>query len=209
MRSESAIKAVIWHCGGVIVWTADDSGRRAWERKLGLSVHELDRVVMGSASWIQAQCGTMREDDYWADIRTQLRLDENALEDLRRDFYAGDRVNPAVIDVITRLRPRYKHTILSNAPASLPDQLWARFRVAHLFDAITVSATIGVMKPDPRAYDAALTALGLRAEETVFIDDLLPNIDAARQLGMHVIHFETAHYDVRRPLSVLLGAADL
>ena len=36
-----------------------------------------------------------------------------------------------------------------------------------------------------------LEALGLRADETVFIDDLRPNIDAARRLGMHVIHFDS------------------
>ena len=109
---------------------------------------------------------------------------------------------------ITRLRPRYKQAILSNAPASLLEDLRDRFRVSQLFDAIILSATIRVMKPDPRAYEAVLTALGLRAEETVFVDDLLENIDAAQKLGMHGIHFETGTSDVQSALSTVLGDAD-
>ena len=52
------------------------------------------------------------------------------------------------------------------------------------------------------------TALGLRAEETVFVDDLLENIDAAQKLGMHGIHFETGTSDVQSALSTVLGDAD-
>ena len=204
MLPNRLIKAVIWDCGGVIVYTEDDSGRRAWEQKLGLSPYELDRVIMGSESWIQAQCGTLPEEDYWTDVRRQLNLDEQAIQGLRRDYYAGDRVNPVVTDVIRRLRPRYKQVVLSTAPPSLPETLRNRFHVSQLFDVIITSASIRVMKPDARAYRAALKALGLQPEETVFIDDLLGNIDGAKQLGMHTIHFEAKSYDVRPPLSALL-----
>jgi HAD superfamily hydrolase (TIGR01509 family) len=84
-----------------------------------------------------------------------------------------------------------------------------RFQIVHLFDVIITSASIRVMKPDPQAYRAALDALRLRAEETVFIDDLRENIQGAKQLGMHAIHFETDHDDIRPLLSALLGRADL
>jgi putative hydrolase of the HAD superfamily len=138
-----------------------------------------------------------------------LGLDERAIQDLRRDFYAGDRINPVVLDVITRLRPHYKQAILSNAVPSLLEMLRDRFQIVHLFDVIITSASIRVMKPDPQAYRAALDALRLRAEETVFIDDLRENIQGAKQLGMHAIHFETDHDDIRPLLSALLGRADL
>ena len=54
-----------------------------------------------------------------------------------------------------------------------------------------------------------LEGLSLQAGEIVFIDDLLPNIDAARRLGMHVIHFDSYDYDVRPELDALLGSPEL
>jgi len=206
---DRSIKALIWDCGGVLVRTEDPSGRREWEQKLGLPRYDIDRVVLGSKAWIQAQCGEIPEEAYWTEVRVHLGLNERAIQDLRRDFYAGDRINPVVLDVITRLRPHYKQAILSNAVPSLLEMLRDRFQIVHLFDVIITSASIGVMKPDPHAYRAALDALRLRAEETVFIDDLRENIQGAKQLGMHAIHFETDHDDIRPLLSALLGRADL
>jgi putative hydrolase of the HAD superfamily len=208
VRPDGSVKAVIWDCGGVIIRTEDDRSRREWERRLGLAHYELDRIVMASESWIQAQCGDITEDQYWSDIQHQLGLDERSLRSLRDDFYAGDRANAVVTDVIRRLRSHYKQAILSNAPLSLHADLRDRFQIAGLFHVIVASAVIGVMKPDPRAYEAALEGLSLRADETVFIDDLLPNIDAARRLGMHVIHFDSYDYDVRPELDALLGSPE-
>ncbi len=209
MLLDYSIKAVIWDSGGVIVRTEDDSSRRAWEQKLGLSLYDLDRVVLGSESWVQAQRGDILEEHYWIEVQRKLDLDEGFFQDLRRDFYAGDCVNPVVIDVITRLRPHYRQAVLSNAVPSLIETFRDRFQIAHLFDVIIASASIGVMKPDPEAYQAALNALSLKAKETVFIDDLLENIKGAEKLGMHTIHFETKNYDVRPMLSALLGGVGL
>jgi FMN phosphatase YigB (HAD superfamily) len=44
-------------------------------------------------------------------------------------------------------------------------------------------------KPDPAIYKLALDRLGTRPEETLFIDDKQPNIDAARALGIVPILF--------------------
>ena len=209
MLVDRSIKALIWDCGGVLVRTEDPSGRREWERKLGLPPYDIDRVVLGSKAWIQAQCGEIPEEAYWTEVRVHLGLDERAIQDLRRDFYAGDRINPVVLDVITRLRPHYKQAILSNAVPSLLEMLRDRFQIVHLFDVIITSASIGVMKPDPQAYRAALDALRLRAEETVFIDDLRENSQGAKQLGMHVIHFDSGNEHLQPRLLALLSRVEL
>jgi putative hydrolase of the HAD superfamily len=43
-------------------------------------------------------------------------------------------------------------------------------------------------KPDPRIYALTCERLGVRPDETVFIDDYGPNADAAREAGLHGIH---------------------
>ena len=83
--------------------------------------------------------------------------------------------------------------------------------VAHLrqqydfwqwFEAVVVSAEVGMMKPHPEIFQYLLQHHQLHADETVFIDDHLPNIAAASSLGMHTIHFVDAE-DTARQLQLL------
>ena len=53
-----------------------------------------------------------------------------------------------------------------------------------LFSATLSSATVGVSKPEPRAYHAILAALGEQATACAYIDDDPQNVAAARELGM-------------------------
>ena len=48
-----------------------------------------------------------------------------------------------------------------------------------------------VIKPDERIYKLLLSRFDLKAEESVFLDDTLRNVEAAQKLGFHVIHFQT------------------
>ena len=48
-----------------------------------------------------------------------------------------------------------------------------------------------VVKPDPEIYLRLLSRYGLKAEESVFLDDTAANVDAAAELGFRGIRFET------------------
>ena len=61
------------------------------------------------------------------------------------------------------------------------------------------------MKPDPHIYQLALERLSVAPAESVFIDDFVRNINGARQLGMHAIHFQSRS-PMLQALSELLGA---
>ncbi len=61
-----------------------------------------------------------------------------------------------------------------------------------LFDGHFVSALEGVSKPDPRFFKLALDRFGLLPEETLFTDDKMENVAAARRLGMPAVVFRGA-----------------
>ena len=44
-------------------------------------------------------------------------------------------------------------------------------------------------KPDERIYHLTCSRLGVLPEQTVFVDDHLPNIEAAQALGLNAVHF--------------------
>ena len=61
-----------------------------------------------------------------------------------------------------------------------------------LFEGVTNSAELGCLKPDPKMYAHVLEANGLKAEETVFLDDMPGNVAGAHEAGMHAFVFTDA-----------------
>jgi len=56
-------------------------------------------------------------------------------------------------------------------------------------DGMIISALEGLIKPAPAIYQLLLGRYDLVAEESIFIDNLLPNIEAAKAFGIKTIHF--------------------
>lgn len=183
------IQAVIFDIGGVLVRTASQRSRREWETRLGLAERAAERLVFNSEMGTQAQSGAISDEALWSWVGQQLQLDAATLADFRRDFWAGDELDTALVDFIRRLRPRYQTAVISNATDALHQALAHKFQIADAFDLIVGSATEKVMKPDPEIYRRTLTRLGRAPQETVFIDDFAHNVAAARALGMFAIHF--------------------
>lgn len=48
-----------------------------------------------------------------------------------------------------------------------------------------------VVKPNPEIYQILMERYGLKADECVFLDDSLPNVEGAKAVGMHAIWFQT------------------
>jgi 2-haloacid dehalogenase len=59
------------------------------------------------------------------------------------------------------------------------------------FDDVIVSSEVKLVKPDPAIYHLTLARIGYAAQECAFIDDHLPNVEAARALGFAAIHFQS------------------
>ncbi|MEU0505064.1 HAD family phosphatase [Nocardia sp. NPDC005998] len=90
--------------------------------------------------------------------------------------------DPAMIRLVADVRAAgYRVGLLSN---SLGDDCYAGFDLPTMFDAVTISAEIGVRKPSRRAYLIGCERLGAAPEQTIMVDDLEQNITAAELLGL-------------------------
>jgi putative hydrolase of the HAD superfamily len=65
-----------------------------------------------------------------------------------------------------------------------------RLPLLQQFDVIVDATYTQILKPDPRAYQACLQALGVRAEHAVFVDDQLRNVAGAQRCGLPVVHLD-------------------
>lgn len=184
------IKGVIFDYGRVLAWTQHQEPRAAWERRLGLAPGALTRAVHNEHSWIAAQRGTISIDAHWQEVSTALRLTPADTTALRAAFYAGDVLNVELVACIDHLRTTgLRLGLLSNFSADLRAML-AQQDLLRRFDALAISAEIGVMKPDAAAYRLILAMMQMEAHTCVFIDDIPANVEAAQALGLHGIVFE-------------------
>ncbi len=95
-------------------------------------------------------------------------------------------------DMLLRLRRHYSVFLLSNINdlhATWIDDYMAREHglsdfQTHYFDAVYYSHLIRLRKPDPDIYEYVLADAELLPGQSVFIDDLEPNVQAARELGI-------------------------
>ena len=66
-----------------------------------------------------------------------------------------------------------------------------------------MSYTVHLAKPDPAIYQTLLDRYGLKAEECVFLDDTVRNVEAAQALGIAGI-VETSQEQAKKELETLL-----
>jgi len=180
--------AVLFDVGGVLLRTEDPGPRRALERRFGLPAGAFEQLVFNSPISQAASVGQATSQQVWEHVRQQLGLSPASLEQVQREFWAGDRWNKTLIRFAKSLRPSYQTAVLSNA---WPDarESFAPLLASEAFQTILISAEEGLMKPDPRFFQLALGRLCTPAEETVLVDDLPVNLQSARGLGMGAVQF--------------------
>ena len=106
----------------------------------------------------------------------------------------------STLELIERLKPDYRLALLSNTNEWDYKYEIEPIRVFDLFDTITVSFKIKVMKPNREIYLDALYKLGLKADECIYIDDIKEYSDAASSIGIKGIHY-TDHESLIKSLS--------
>jgi HAD superfamily hydrolase (TIGR01509 family) len=107
-----------------------------------------------------------------------------------------------MIALARALKGRTRRFVLSNTNAIHMDYVFTHYPFIHDFDGLILSHDVGLMKPDARIYRLALEKFGIEPRRTVFIDDILANVDGARAVGWHGIHYRNAE-QVRQELTKL------
>lgn len=201
----SPIRAVIWDMGGVILRTTDWSLRSQWEDRLGLPRMQLTRLVFEGEVSRRATLGQATDDEVWQSVAEALQLDPPTRDRLRRDYFAHDRVDDALMGFIRDLRRRVRVGMITNAWPDIRRYLVEVFKIADAFDPLIISAEIGIAKPDPRIYRLALDQLGVQPAEALFVDDFEDNVAGARWLGMQALRFTSTPQAMAAVRSLLRG----
>jgi len=112
----------------------------------------------------------------------------------------GDAIEETV-DVLDKMiaNPALRVVALTNWSGETFPVALERFEFLHRFEGIVVSGIEKTRKPYCEIYQLTLDRFGFQAEESLFIDDNLRNIQAASSMGIHTIHF-TSPIDFKQKL---------
>jgi HAD superfamily hydrolase (TIGR01509 family) len=154
-----------------------DAHRRLWRQHFG------ERYPEGNQATTDALCLA-----FYRDLLDELRVPDVGDQVAKRLVTACDyrywmAPYPDAAAGLAWLQGKCRLALLSNAPPSLR-LLLEQLELAQYFDHMVISGEVDVRKPDPGIYHLALASLGVRAEESLFVDDLEENLVAARQVGM-------------------------
>jgi len=163
----------------------------------------LAHQIFGHADWQAFDRGALEMREVIDRTSTRLELAHETLSALVEGI--GDRLTPMPdsVDLLTHLHglrvqmlvageEPLKLYFLSNMPVPYARTLERRHDLLAWFDGGIFSGDVLLVKPEPAIYQLLQSRYGLLAQSTVFIDDLLGNVQAAQGLGWHGIHFKTA-----------------
>jgi 2-haloacid dehalogenase len=111
----------------------------------------------------------------------------NAQQDRGRPFKEG-------VAVLSAQFPQYSHLIQAYHDhwiESIVGELDGTVELFDLLDQVVLSGEVGYNKPEPEIYQITLERIDRPANECLFIDDSLANIQQAQRMGFQTIHFES------------------
>jgi len=147
----------------------------------------------------QANAGMMSSEDFVREVANLAHVEEAKVHSVLRTNVP----NEPLLAYIRQLKPRYKIGFLSNSSSDWVASIFTKQQTA-LFDDITLSFEVGLVKPSPQIYELAARRLEVEPEQCVFVDDQERYTAAAEDVGMQGIcyqDFEQCKADLERILA--------
>ena len=200
----SKIKNIIFDLGDVILNIDVPVASKSFAELSGREQAEILELFSQNALFRQFETGELDE----AGFRNYVRkiLDFSDLSDEAIDTAWNSLLldlPPERVELLQKLAKNYRLFLLSNTSSihitqvnKILEASTGVEKLGDLFETVFLSYEMGLMKPDPKIYQKVLEQAGLEAEETLFLDDNLANIEAASKLGIDTIH-------VRKPVTIL------
>jgi putative hydrolase of the HAD superfamily len=197
MAAMRPIRALLLDYSGVFT-TPPFTAFPALEQSKGLAPGALLELLWGNYgdregthAWHRLERGELTFAEYWADMQARAKTsfgDEFDVSEMAMAMRDNFAVHHVMVTRVRQLRPSYKTALLTNNVKEFGDGWRGTIPVDDLFDVVIDSSHVGLRKPEQAYFAHALDAVGAAADEAVFLDDMLCNVEGARDAGLTAIH---------------------
>lgn len=190
-------RAVIFDLGGVIVPL---DFPRAFAELAGVCAHSAEQVplaIQDTGLVPLLEMGKIEPEEFHRRICIELGM-ELTFTEFREAW--GALFSPETLipeSLLVAVRRRHRLLLLSNTNAIHFPLIEERYPLLRHFHDFILSYEVGVMKPDPGIYRAAVARAGVEPADCVFVDDVEENVAGAICEGLDAFRFESAEQVVR------------
>lgn len=187
------IKTVLFDFGGVLYMPPDLNLLKRWKGIFGIEdnpeiLQMLDNP--NESQLVKDVClGKIPEEQTWGMITEKWHINPGLLQRIRQNIFSRRNLNKPMVAFLKDLQKKYQTGILSNAGDQTRRVMEDVFHLNRYVEEIIISAEEKVIKPDERIYQIAMERLNAEPDTTLFLDDYLVNVEAARDFGMKAVQF--------------------
>ena len=189
--------------GGVLTTPLGNSFA-AWSRESGIPLEDLGVAMAaaaechGSHPLFLLERGAITQAEFIERLEAELGPGpdggERSLDTMLDVYFEHLERNPEMIALMRDLRDRGLRMALLTNNVREWEPRWRALlpEIDEIFELVVDSAFVGMRKPEPEIYTLTLERLGgVEASECVFVDDIAINCEAAAELGMTAVVFES------------------
>jgi len=191
VAGNSRIRAVIFDIGRVLIRVDLSRAMAGLAQAIPLSPDELWKALQSDPRWMDWQEGRISPRDWHLHIAKRLG-GSLTFEEFTDAWNRALDPEPMQSDeFLARLAKKYRLAVLSNTDPIHMAHEEARYPFFRHFPVRIYSYRVGASKPSPLIYREALKGCKVSAPQAVFIDDVAAYVEAARQLGMKGVVYQS------------------
>lgn len=187
----SKLRAIIFDIGRVLIRVDVARAMSGLADGVSLSPEEVWSALEKDPRWSDWQEGRMSPQDWHLHVSRRLGS-KLSFEQFVEVWNRALDPTPIHEDAfLAKLAKKYRLALLSNTDPLHVAHLEKTYGFFALFPTRIYSCRVGASKPNPVIYKEALQACKVRAQEAVYVDDVPAYAQAATQLGMRGIAFQS------------------
>lgn len=196
---------IVFDLGGVVfAWQPESLIKRVFDDAHTQNLVRME--VFEHADWVSLDRGTLSFEHAVERGASRTGLPHQEIERLLNEVPPSLVPIQETMNLIRNLRKTdNKLFVLSNMHTASISYLEKQHDIWKNFDGIVISSRIQLVKPEVAIYEHLLNEHGLDAADTVFIDDMPENLEAAASTGISTIQFLDAG-QCSEDLKRILGA---
>ena len=188
------IKNIVFDFGGVLL-SGDDEiffrNTEKLEKLLNCSRKEL--IKTWGKGWFKFRVGNITEEEFlqnYANLYYGNEYPKKEIIEVIKKLWREDAKSLPAFNFLKNLKTKYNLYALTNISKEWLEFKIEKFNLDNYFIKIFSSPEEKLAKPDVRIYKSILSKAGIKANESVFVDDLIKNVLAAKLVGFKTIHFK-------------------
>ena len=150
---------------------------------------ELNEIIFKNPLWLKLDEGTLTKEEFIEEVTQKYPEYTHEIKEIMDNWIELLTPIKENVKLLSILKDKgYDLYVISNFHKDAYNRYLKNESWTDLFNGMIISANEKIMKPDLKIFNLFLNRYNLNSDETLFIDDSMPNIKACEKVGIHGLY---------------------